>query len=206
MSQFLIIGGQSIGTSASASILPMNVCECVKSLSRVQLFATPRTVAYQAPPSMGFSRQEYWSGLPFPSPIFRVNFLYDWQVWSPCCSRNAQESFPAPQLKGSILQCSTIFMAYLPHLYMTPGKNIALIRWTCVSKVMSLPLYTLSRVSHSFPSKKQASFNFVAEVIIHSDFGAQENKVCQYLHCFPIYLPWSDGTGCYGLNFLNVDF
>ena len=40
----------------------------VKSLSRVRLFATSWTVAYQAPPSIGFSRQEYWSGLPFPSP------------------------------------------------------------------------------------------------------------------------------------------
>ena len=40
----------------------------VKSLSRVRLFATPWTVAYQASPAMGFSRQEYWSGLPFPSP------------------------------------------------------------------------------------------------------------------------------------------
>ena len=40
----------------------------VKSLSRVRLFAIPWTVAYQAPPSKGFSRQEYWSGLPFPSP------------------------------------------------------------------------------------------------------------------------------------------
>ena len=40
----------------------------VKSLSRVRLFATPWTVAYQAPLPMGFSRQEYWSGLPFPSP------------------------------------------------------------------------------------------------------------------------------------------
>ena len=40
----------------------------VRSVSRVRLFATPRTVAYQAPPSMGFSRQECWSGLPFPSP------------------------------------------------------------------------------------------------------------------------------------------
>ena len=40
----------------------------MKSLSRVRLFATPWTVAYQAPPSMGFSRQECWSGLPFPSP------------------------------------------------------------------------------------------------------------------------------------------
>ena len=38
----------------------------VKSLSCVQLFATPWTVAHQAPPFMGFSRQEYWNGLPFP--------------------------------------------------------------------------------------------------------------------------------------------
>ena len=40
----------------------------VKSLSRVRLFAIPWTVAYPAPPSMGFSRQEYWSGVPLPSP------------------------------------------------------------------------------------------------------------------------------------------
>ena len=40
----------------------------VKSLSRAQLFAAPWTVADQAPLPMGFSRQEYWSGLPFPSP------------------------------------------------------------------------------------------------------------------------------------------
>ena len=41
----------------------------VKSLSHVPLLATPRTVAFQAPPSMGFSRQEYWNGSPLPSPI-----------------------------------------------------------------------------------------------------------------------------------------
>ena len=46
----------------------MKVKVKVKSVSRVQLFVTPWTVAYQAPPSMGFSRQEYWSGLLFPSP------------------------------------------------------------------------------------------------------------------------------------------
>ena len=39
-----------------------------RMLSRVRLFETPGTVAYQAPPSMEFSRQEYWSGLPFSSP------------------------------------------------------------------------------------------------------------------------------------------
>ena len=40
----------------------------MKSLSRVRLLATPWTAAYQAPPSMGFSRQKYWSGVPLPSP------------------------------------------------------------------------------------------------------------------------------------------
>ena len=49
--------------SMSVSLLKVKV----KSLSHVQLFVTPWTVAYQAPLSMGFSRQEYWSGLPFPS-------------------------------------------------------------------------------------------------------------------------------------------
>ena len=44
----------------------------VKSLSRVRLFATPWTAAYQAPPSTGFSRQEYWSGVPLPSPAYSL--------------------------------------------------------------------------------------------------------------------------------------
>ena len=44
------------------------MCKEVKSLSRVRLFATPWAVAYHVPLSMGFSRQKYWSGLPFRSP------------------------------------------------------------------------------------------------------------------------------------------
>ena len=46
----------------------LNLFTQVELLSRVRLFATPWTVAHQAPPSMEFTRQEYWSGLPFPSP------------------------------------------------------------------------------------------------------------------------------------------
>ena len=48
----------------------MKVKVKVKSLSCVRLFATPWTVAYQSPLSMAFFRQEYWSGLPFPSPQY----------------------------------------------------------------------------------------------------------------------------------------
>ena len=50
----------------------------VKSLSHVRPSATPWTAAYQAPPSMGFSRQEYWSGVPLPSPI---KCLFDSNIW-----------------------------------------------------------------------------------------------------------------------------
>ena len=56
------------------SFSKLNCRKKVKLLSHVELFATPWTVAYQAAPSMEFSRQEYWSGLPFPSPIVRIYF------------------------------------------------------------------------------------------------------------------------------------
>jgi len=57
----------------------------VKSLSHVQLFTTPWTAAYQAPPPIGFSRQKYWSGVPLPSPNIMVI-----QVYSP--NSNVEEA------------------------------------------------------------------------------------------------------------------
>ena len=57
----------------------------VKSLSRVRLLATPWTAAYQAPPSMRFSRQEYWSGVPLPSPISSPSFQYKKPRNKPMC-------------------------------------------------------------------------------------------------------------------------
>ena len=57
----------------------------------------------------------------------------------------------------------------------------------------------------SAPPKEQASFNFMAAVIICSDFGAQKNKGSHCFHSFPIYFPWSDGTRCHDLSFLNVE-
>ena len=63
----------------------------MKSLSRVQLFVTSWTVAYQAPPSMGFSRQEYWSGSPFASP----------------------GNLPDPEMEPGILHCSQMLFTRL---------------------------------------------------------------------------------------------
>ena len=59
---------------------------------------------------------------------------------------------------------------------MTTGKTLTLTRQTFVGKVMSLLFNMLSLVGHNFSSKEQASFYFMAEVTICSDFGAQKNK------------------------------
>ena len=88
------IDGSSIGSSVPG-ILQTRILEWVaisfsnawkwkvkvKSLSRVRLLATPWTIAYQAPPSMGFSRQVYWSGLPLPLENFKHQFT---SVWDEC--------------------------------------------------------------------------------------------------------------------------
>ena len=122
-----------------------------KLLSRVRLLATTWTADYQAPPSMGFSRQEYWSGVPLPSPI-------------------------------------------------------ALTRRTFVGKVMSLLLNMLSRLVITFFARSKhlliSWLQSPSAVILEPP----KNKVCHCFHCFPIYLPWSDGTGCHKLSFLNVEF
>ena len=73
----------------------------VKSLSRARLFATPGTIVYQAPQPMEFSRQEYWSGLPFPSPMlifssvqFSCSVVSD-SLW-PNKAQHARPPCPSP--------------------------------------------------------------------------------------------------------------
>ena len=91
-------------------------------------------------------------------------------------------------------------MVQFSHLYMTTGKTIALTRCTFVDKVMSLFFNTLSWFVIDFLPRSK-SLNFMAAVTVHSEFGAQENKVCLCFHCFPICLPWNVGTGWHDLSF-----
>ena len=106
--------------------------------------------------------------------------------------------------KTSIPWPSAFFMVQLSHPYMTTGKTIALTRGSLVSKVMSLLFDMLSRLVIAFLPRSKC-LNFMAAVTICSNLGAQENKVCHCFHCFPISLPWSNGTGCHDLCFLNVE-
>ena len=75
----------------------------VKSLSRVRLSVTLWTVAHQAPPSMGLSRQEYWSGLPFPSPGDLPDPVIE------------LVSLASPALAGGFFTTSTTWEALRPH-------------------------------------------------------------------------------------------
>ena len=95
----------------------------VKSLSPVWLLATPWTAAYQAPPSMGFSRQEYWSGVPLPSPSHVQLFVNPWTPLSmrfprqeyrsglPCPSPGAL-SHPGSEPISPALQMDSLLLSH----------------------------------------------------------------------------------------------
>ena len=109
--------------------------------------------------------------------------------------------------KASILRHSAYFIVQLSHPYRTTGKTLALTRWAFVGKVMSLLFNMLSRLVITFlPRSKGLLISWLrspSAVILEPP--APRNKVCHYFHCFPIYLPWCDGTGCHDLCFLNAE-
>ena len=105
--------------------------------------------------------------------------------------------------KASVLRCSAFFIVQLSHPYTTTGKVIALTRQTFVCKVMSLFFNMVSRLFITFlPRSKHLLMSWLqspSAVILEP-----QKIVSHCFHCFPIYLPWSDGTGFHDLSFLNV--
>ena len=107
--------------------------------------------------------------------------------------------------KASILRSSAFFTVQLSHPYMTTGKTIALTRCTFVGKVMSLLFNILSRLVITFlPRSKRLLISWLQSppaVILEPKMIKSAS-----FHCFPIYFPWSHGTRCHDLSFLNVEF
>ena len=152
---------------------------------------------------------KFWSFSISPSNEYSglISFRIDWLDLLPVQGTH-KSLLQHHNSKASIFWHSAFFMVQLSHSYVTIGKTIALTMWTFVRKVMSLLFSMLSRFVIAFlPRSKSLLISWLRH---HpkscSDFGAQENKVCHDFHCFPIYLPWSDGTGCCDLHFLNVEF
>ena len=107
--------------------------------------------------------------------------------------------------KASILRHSAFFKVQLSHPYMTTGKTITMTRWTFASKVMSLLFNLLSRLVIAFLLRSKRILISWLQSPSALILEPPQNKVCHCFHCFPIYFPWSDGTGCHDLRFLNVE-
>ena len=98
--------------------------------------------------------------------------------------------------KASILWHSAFFMVQLSHPYMTTGKTIALTRWTFVSKVMSLLFNMPSRLVIAFLSRNKRLLISWLQSPSSVILELKKRKPHSF-HCFPIYLPWIDGTRCH---------
>ena len=107
--------------------------------------------------------------------------------------------------KASIFQRSVFFTVQLSYPYMTTGKTIPLTRWTFVGKVMSLLFNMLSRLVLTFLPRSKHLLIWWLQLPSTVILEPPPNKASHRFHCVPIYLPWSDGTGCHDLSFLNVE-
>ena len=135
--------------------------------------------------SFSISPSNEYSGL--------ISFRIDWFDFL-AVQKTLKSLLQQHNLKVSILQCSVFFMVQLSDLYMTSGKTIALTLWTFVSKMMSLLFNTLPIFVTVFLLRNQNFLNFMAAVTVHSDFGAQEKKICYCFQFSLFYFPRVDGT------------
>ena len=149
---------------------------CLQSFPASGFFpVSPAGKTFGASFSLSISPYGEYAGL--------ISFRIDWLDLL-AVQRTLKSLLQHHNSRASILLCLSFFMVQLSHPYVTTGKTIALTSQIFVGKVMSL-WYTVW-VCHSFPSKEQASLNFIAVVTICSDFfSAQENKVCHCLQLFP---------------------
>ena len=143
-------------------------------------------------------------GISALASVFPMNtsdqYPLGWTGWISLQSKGLSSLLQHHSSKASILQCSAFFTVQLSHPYMTTGKTIALTRRTLVSKVMSLLFNMLSRLVITFlPRSKHL---FISWLQSPSTVMLEPQKIVWHcFHCFP----WSDGTGCHDLRFLNVE-
>ena len=150
---------------------------------------------------------KYWSFSFNISPsnehLGLISFRMDW-LDLPAVQGTLKSLLQHHSSKASILRCSSFFTVQLSHPYMTTGKIIALTRLTFVGIVISLLFNMLSRLVITFlPRSKRLLISWLQSP---SAVILEPRKIVSHrFHCFPIYLPWSDGTRCHDLHFLNVE-
>ena len=169
-------------------------------LPSIMVFSNESTLHIRWPKywsfSFSISPSNEYSGL--------ISFSMDW-LYLLAVQQTPKSLLQHHSSKASILRRSAFFIVQLSHPYMTTGKTIALTRQTFVGKVMSLLFKMLSRLVIAFlPRSKHLLISWLqspSAVILEP-----KKIVSHYFHCFSIYLPWSDGTKCHDLCFLNVEY
>ena len=147
-----------------------------------------------------------------PTPVLLAGRSHGWRSLVGCSPRGRWWSDTTKRLhfhfsllcigerNGNLLQCSCLENprdegAWWAAVYGVAQSQKSQLKW----------LSSSSRLVIAFLPRSK-SLNFMAAVTIRSDFGAPQNKVSHCFYCFPIYLPWCDGTRCHDLSFLNVEF
>ena len=132
-----------------------------------------------------------------------ISFQMDW-LDLPVVQGTLKSLLQHHSSKASTLQHSAFLMVQLSHTYTTTGKTIALSIWTLVGKVMSLLFNMLCRLVIAFLLRSKRLL--ISWLQSPSTVMLETRKIVWHcFYCFPIYLPWSDRTGCHDLSFLNVE-
>ena len=183
------------------SVMPCNYHILCRSLLLLpSIFSSIRVFSNES--AFPIRWQKYWSSSFSISPSSEhpglISFRMDWldlpEAWGTLKSLLQHHNS-----KASMLWHSAFFIVHLSHPYMSTGKTIALTRWTLVGKIMSLLFNMLSRLVITFLPRSK---HLLPSAVI---LEPPQNKVWHCFHCFPIYFPWSDGTRCHDLRFLNVE-
>ena len=189
------------------SVMPTNHLMCCRPLLLLPLIF-PSIRVFSNESALHIRWPKYWSFSLNISPSNEYSGLISFRMgWLDLLTvqRTLKSLVQQHSSKASILWRSAFFTVQLSHPYMTTGKTIALTRRIFVGKVMSLLFNMLSRLVITFlPKSKHLLISWLqslSAVILEPP----KNKVWHCFHCFLIYLPWSDGTRCHDLHFLNVE-
>ena len=202
----------SLSITNSRSSLRLRSIESMMSSSHL-ILCRPLLLLPPIPPSIRvFSNEsalhmrwpKYWSFsfsiIPSKEHTGLISFRMDWLDLF--AVQGTLKSFlQHHSSKPSILQCS-VFTVQFSHPYMTTGKTVALTRQIFVGKVVSLLFNMLSRLVITFlPRSKHLLISW-----LQSPSVILEPRKIKSATLSPTYLPWSDGTRCHDLSFLNVEF
>ena len=187
------------------SVMPSNHLILCHPLLQPSIFPSIRVFSNESVLRIRWAN--YWSFSFSISPSNEysgfISFRMDWLDLL-AVQGTLESLFQHHSSKASILRCLAFFIVQLSHPYITTGKPIALTRWTLLP--MSLLFNMLSRLVITFLPRSMRLLISWLQSPSAVIWEPPPNKVSHCFHCFPIYLPWSNGTRYHDLSFLNVEF